>query len=60
MTTAQLISNIRTILRSWTRKFIKAIEGRTDLSLIGQFYVAFSVFFITDKAAATSKHNDDD
>jgi HSP90 family molecular chaperone len=60
MTKAQLISNLRTILRSETKQFMQAIEERADLSLIDQFVVVFfSAFFVTSRVVVTSKHNDD-
>jgi molecular chaperone HtpG len=59
MTTTQLISNLSTISRSGTRKFMKAIEEGADLSLIGQFYVDFfSAFLVEDRVVVTSKHDD--
>jgi HSP90 family molecular chaperone len=61
MTTTQLISNLVTISKSWINKFMKAIEERTDLSLIDQFYVGFSSFLVSDiVVVVTSKHDDDD
>jgi HSP90 family molecular chaperone len=45
MTATQPISNLSTIVRSETRKFMKAIEKWTDLSLFGQFYVGFFQHF---------------
>jgi HSP90 family molecular chaperone len=58
MTITQPISNLGTIARSRTRQFMKAIEERTDLSLIDQFSV-FSAFLVEDKVGVTSKNNDD-
>jgi HSP90 family molecular chaperone len=41
MKTTQFISNLGTIERSRTRKFMKVIEEGADPSLISQFYVVF-------------------
>jgi HSP90 family molecular chaperone len=38
---------------------MKAIEWRTDLSFIDQFYVGFSSFLVSDRVVVTSKHDDD-
>jgi HSP90 family molecular chaperone len=38
---------------------MKAIEEEVDLSLIGQFYVVFSAFLVSDKVIVTSKYDDD-
>jgi molecular chaperone HtpG len=59
MITVQLISNLGTISRSRTRQFMKVIEEGTDHSLIGQFYVSFSTFLVSDRVVVKSKHNDD-
>jgi HSP90 family molecular chaperone len=45
MSAVQLISNFGTIARSGTKKFMKEIEEKADLSLIGQFYVGFFIIF---------------
>jgi HSP90 family molecular chaperone len=38
---------------------MKTIEERTDISLIGQFYVVFSGFLVEYRVVFTSKNNDD-
>jgi HSP90 family molecular chaperone len=37
---------------------MKTIEEEADLSLIGQFYVGFSAFLVSDRIFVTSKHDD--
>jgi HSP90 family molecular chaperone len=37
---------------------MKTIEEWTDLSLVGQFYVVFKTFLVSDKVVVTSKHDD--
>jgi HSP90 family molecular chaperone len=58
MITVQPISNLGIISKSRAKQFKKLIEVRTNLSLIGQFYY-FLAFFVSDRVAVTSKHDDD-
>lgn len=58
MTEEEVISNIGTIARSGTRKFIESMTGdsRKDSQLIGQFGVGFySAFIVADKVVLTTR-----
>lgn len=57
MTEKEVIENIGTIARSWTKKFIQEIEkNKADNNLIGQFGIGFySVFMVADKIELETK-----
>ncbi len=57
MTEKEIIENIGTIARSWTKKFIQEIEkNKADNNLIGQFGIGFySVFMVADKIELETK-----
>lgn len=59
----EVISNIGTIARSGTRKFLEALSGdeQKDAHLIGQFGVGFySSFIVADKVTLTTRKAGDD
>jgi len=59
----EVISNIGTIARSGTRKFLEALSGddKKDANLIGQFGVGFySSFIVADKVTLTTRKAGDD
>eukprot|EP00195_Chlamydomonas_chlamydogama_P008026 CAMPEP_0202897914 /NCGR_PEP_ID=MMETSP1392-20130828/6552_1 /ASSEMBLY_ACC=CAM_ASM_000868 /TAXON_ID=225041 /ORGANISM="Chlamydomonas chlamydogama, Strain SAG 11-48b" /LENGTH=777 /DNA_ID=CAMNT_0049583681 /DNA_START=134 /DNA_END=2467 /DNA_ORIENTATION=- len=62
MSREQLLSNLGTIARSGTRKFMEMMkEAKGDSNLIGQFGVGFySAFLVADKVRVQTKSHEDD
>lgn len=62
MTREQLLSNLGTIARSGTRKFMEAVkESKGDANLIGQFGVGFySAFLVADRVTVYTKSHEED
>jgi molecular chaperone HtpG len=62
MSKDEVIQNIWTIAKSWTKDFIEKLkESKEQNNLIGQFWVWFySVFMIASKVELETKSNDSD
>uniref|UniRef100_A0A6C0J0J0 Histidine kinase/HSP90-like ATPase domain-containing protein n=1 Tax=viral metagenome TaxID=1070528 RepID=A0A6C0J0J0_9ZZZZ len=56
MSEEDLLNNLGTIARSGTKNFLKTLESKNDLNLIGQFGVGFySVFLVAEKVIVNTK-----
>lgn len=62
MTRDEVIKNIWTIAKSWTKDFIEKLkESKAENNLIGQFWVWFySVFMVAKKVELETKSNESD